>query len=376
MCKQKSTNFTPGAQYSYSNSNYSLLVTIVERVSKKSLQQFTDSVFFKPLKMTKTQWRDNFREVVLNRSIAYSRNNGTYEQLMPFEHVHGHGGLLTTTADLLAWNKLLESNSIISNRVAGWRIQKGKLNDGSEITYASGLVNRTVNGFQEISHSGATAGYRAWLAYYPQKKLSVAILNNDGNYRDVSGQIAEIFLGKEIKSEKPEPTKFIQLTEAEKKSWAGVYKRTEGMDMISFDYKNNQLLTNGREVKAIHRDTLYLDRFWWIRSSSEKILLKNQNGTSGYARVAPADTSPLALQTLQGTYTSEEAEATYLISLSDKELFLQIDAHPKIKLIPMYRNGYRDDDYVLYEFKTDKNNKVTGLLVSVSRALNVPFVKR
>jgi hypothetical protein len=353
-----------------------MLVTIVERVSKKSLAQFTDSAFFKPLKMTKTQWRDNFREVVPNRSIAYSGRDGNYEQLMPFEHVHGHGGLLTTTGDLLKWNKLLESNPIISNRVAGWRIQKGKLNDGSEITYASGLVNLTVNGFQEISHSGATAGYRAWLAYYPQKKLSVVILSNDGGYRDVSAQIVEVFLGREVRPEKPEPSKFIELTDAEKQAWTGSYKRADGLDVITFQVRNQQLTTNERLVKVIHRDTLYLDKFFWIRLSPDQIELRNSNGRNSYSKMATVEMSALYLQSLQGTYVSDEAEATYVITSNNGELFLQIASWPKQKLIPLYRDGFRDNDFVFFEFQRDRNNKVTGLQVSVSRALRVPFAKK
>ena len=38
------------------------------------------------------------------------------------------------------------------------------------------------NGFHEIGHSGATAGYRGWLAYYPAKQLSVVLLSNDGRF--------------------------------------------------------------------------------------------------------------------------------------------------------------------------------------------------
>ncbi|HYV97593.1 MAG TPA: serine hydrolase domain-containing protein, partial [Gemmatimonadaceae bacterium] len=38
---QRGVDFTPGAEYSYSNSGYTLLSTIVERVSKQSLPAFT-----------------------------------------------------------------------------------------------------------------------------------------------------------------------------------------------------------------------------------------------------------------------------------------------------------------------------------------------
>jgi CubicO group peptidase (beta-lactamase class C family) len=196
MSKQKSTNYTPGTEYSYSNSNYSLMVTIVERVSGKSLAAFTEEKLFKPLGMTNTQWRDNFREVVPNRAIAYRKQNGVYEQLMPFEDIHGHGGLLTTTSDLLKWNALLETHALGGKQVYNWRVQKGKLTNGKEIIYAAGINVSKFYGFDEISHSGATAGYRAWLAYYPEKKISIVVLSNDGSFNPtgIGRQMAEIML--------------------------------------------------------------------------------------------------------------------------------------------------------------------------------------
>ena len=55
--------------------------------------------------MSSTSWRDDFRRIVKGRAIAYSENGGTMRQLMPFEDVHGNGGLLTTVGDLLKWNQ-------------------------------------------------------------------------------------------------------------------------------------------------------------------------------------------------------------------------------------------------------------------------------
>lgn len=195
--KQKSLNFTPGSRYSYSNSNYLMLVLITERVSGKSLAEFTTEKFFKPLEMTKTQWRDNFREVVQDRAVAYSEREGKFYLDMPFEDIHGPGGLLTTTADLLKWNRLLETNEIFTGQIAQQRITPGLLNDGSSPGYAAGLVIGDWNGFKEISHSGSTAGYRAWLAWYPSKKLSVVILSNYASFdpTEAGRAIASAFLG-------------------------------------------------------------------------------------------------------------------------------------------------------------------------------------
>ncbi|MDO9679598.1 MAG: serine hydrolase domain-containing protein [Bacteroidales bacterium] len=195
--RQKSLNFTPGSKYSYSNSNYVMLVLITERVSGKSLADFTSEELFKPLEMTKTQWRDNFREIVPGRAVAYSVKNGVFFQDMPFEDVHGPGGLLTTTGDLLKWNRLLETNDIFNAHIAHLRITPGLLNDGSSSGYAAGLMIGELNGYNEISHSGSTAGYRAWLAWYPDEKLSVAILSNYAAFNPtVAGRaVAYVFLG-------------------------------------------------------------------------------------------------------------------------------------------------------------------------------------
>lgn len=375
MSKQKSLNFKPGSKYSYSNSNYSLLATIVERVSKKSLARFTDSVFFKPLGMHRTQWRDNFREVVPNRAIAYSVQANSYRQLMPFEHIHGHGGLLTTTGDLLKWNKLLETKAIVGEKVAQWRTQKGKLNDGTEISYAAGLFIGEINDYQEISHSGATAGYRAWLAYYPAKKLSVAILSNNAGMGSIWQQVAEVFFGSTVQSKPVEPAHVIILGEDQKKAWAGVYKRVDDFDVIRLEVIDNKLISNGHELLALHQDTLYQDHFYWIRTSPNEIILKTPRGTGTYARMEEADLKTESLQQLTGLYFSAEADATYRITLSEGRLSLQILPGIIQVLTPLYRNGFRDEDFNHYEFQKDKKGKIIGLEVSTGRALNVPFKK-
>ena len=196
--RQKSLNFSPGSQYSYSNSNYVMLVLIAERVSGQSLAEFTTERIFEPLGMEDTKWRDNFRDVVPGRAIAYSRSQNRFLQNMPFENVHGPGGLLTTTADLLRWNRLLETHEIFNREIALLRVEPGILTSGRSSGYAAGLMIGKWNGFEEISHSGSTGGYRAWLAWYPEKKLSVAILSNYASVEPTGAgrNIAAIFMGR------------------------------------------------------------------------------------------------------------------------------------------------------------------------------------
>jgi CubicO group peptidase (beta-lactamase class C family) len=370
--RQRSLNFTPGSQYSYSNSNYVLLVLIAERVAKQPLAQLTYERFFKPLGMMHTQWRDNFREIIPDRAVAYSRSKDGYQQDMPFENVHGPGGLLTTTTDLLRWNQLLETHEIFGDAMSSVRIQKGKLNSGEEIQYAAGLTNASVNGFHEISHSGATAGYRAWLAYYPEKKLSVVILSNDGSFSPVpTGRaIAEIFLGKETLAKK-EPTGFITLTETDQKKWPGVYFNEQLANGFTIELKEGKLLLDNKAMLALHADTLFMDGIRYIRAFSG-IQLRSPGSSTLYTKVSPPRND---FRELGGLYTSNDAGVTYLLEIKDNSVTITRKPGDVYSLQPLYNDAFRDDDNGFYKFVRNKKGQVSGFEISLPRASRVPFIK-
>ena len=70
-----------------------------------SFAEFTRERIFEPLGMTRTSWRDDspaHRQGPRDRVLG--RDASGYRDAMPFENVHGNGGLLTTVGDLLKWN--------------------------------------------------------------------------------------------------------------------------------------------------------------------------------------------------------------------------------------------------------------------------------
>src|SRR5437762_12991522 len=84
---QKMLNFPVGSEYLYSNTGYALAAIIIQRVSGKSLQEFTQERLFRPLGMTHTQWRDDFTKVVPNRATAYSGGAATgFHTDIPFSN--------------------------------------------------------------------------------------------------------------------------------------------------------------------------------------------------------------------------------------------------------------------------------------------------
>jgi CubicO group peptidase (beta-lactamase class C family) len=257
ICQQKTTNYKPGTEYNYSNSNYTLQVVIIERVSNQKFEDFTREKLFKPLGMTSTRWRSNFHEVVPGRALAYGPwDNGKYELDMVVENIHGHGGLLTTTGDLLKWNRILETHQVGGDAVYKKRIERGKLANGEVLHYAAGLGYGDVNGVVEIGHTGSTAGYRAWLGYYPSKKITVALLSNDATFAsyDFAQAIGEIYFGKKEESahvEMPEPPAIDKPADQYNYDYTGKFYSEDAECSFTIVKKNDKLVATNDAQEEI-----------------------------------------------------------------------------------------------------------------------------
>ena len=197
VSRQRSLNFPSGTRYSYSNTGYNLAAIIVARVSGQPFAEFTRKRIFVPLGMARTSWRDDYTRIVKDRAIAYSDGAGGFTTEMPFENVHGNGGLLTTVADLLLWTRNFSQPIVGDAAFVKEEQEPGRFNDGRQHDYALGLRIGTYQGIREVSHSGATAGYRAWLSEYPDRQLAVAVLCNvsSGNATQYAHAVADAYLG-------------------------------------------------------------------------------------------------------------------------------------------------------------------------------------
>ncbi len=377
LSRQKALNFTPGDQYSYCNSGYNLMAVIVDRVSGMPFAEFCKTRIFEPMNMHDTQWRDDYRKIVSHRSIAYSRSNGVYLQDMPFEMVHGNGGLLTTTADLVKWNTHYKTPIIGGKKLVAMQMMQGKLNNGVTITYAGGIVVNKYNDFTEISHSGATAGYRAWLAYYPEQEISIAFLSNEGNVNPtrVGAQVAEIFLGKR-ESDRPMLDTIVS-DEKSLQAKAGLYKSLRNDDIIELEIKNGLLHEKEGRVLQATRENTFFSGSNRLEFADNSFVLYNTDGDSAtYVKKEPFLPSEKELQLFTGTYDSYEADAIFTLDIKDGKLRSFRSPDTYFFLTPLYKDTFRANNGSLVEFKRDKANKINGFGYSIARASGVWFERR
>jgi CubicO group peptidase (beta-lactamase class C family) len=181
IARQRDLNYQPGTAFGYTNTGYNLMAMLVERAAGESLTAFTHREFFEPLGMTHTSWREDFSRVVPGRAQAYDRRDGAWHLDMPFEDVHGNGGLLTTVDDLLKWNAAVADGHVGTPDVSAAMRTTGRFNDGRAVNYGGGIFLSSIRGVPSFNHSGSTAGYRAMLAYFPEQRVSAAVLCNRGD---------------------------------------------------------------------------------------------------------------------------------------------------------------------------------------------------
>ncbi|HEY4132314.1 MAG TPA: serine hydrolase domain-containing protein, partial [Gemmatimonadaceae bacterium] len=144
--RQTALNFTPGAEYLYSNTGFTLLGVIVKRVSGKSLRDFADERIFKPLGMTHTHFHDDYSMLVPGRTSAYEPRGNSWRVSIPNFDVYGATSLFTTVGDLLTWEANFDNPTIADRTIVSRMEAPTILTNGDTSTYGFGLIAGTYRG--------------------------------------------------------------------------------------------------------------------------------------------------------------------------------------------------------------------------------------
>jgi CubicO group peptidase (beta-lactamase class C family) len=378
LSRQRALNFPSGTRYSYSNSGYNLAAIIVSRVSGDSFADFSRKRIFEPLKMTRTSWRDDFTRIVKGRAIAYSDSGGSFSMNMPFENVHGNGGLLTTVGDLLRWTANFARPSLGDAAFVTEQQRPGRFNDGRAHGYALGLMIAPYKGVREVGHSGSTAGYRAHLVDYPDQKVSVGVLCNvsSGAATQYAHAVADLYLGSAIATAPGAAATSYTLKNEEFDAVVGLYRSTETGQPLSLVRNGNDVRFEGGaalQAESGSRFTAANGRRVEIDGSNLK-LIDVYGSVEPFERVPEADRKPKPLGDYGGEYVSAEAEVTLTAAIVNGNLTFKRRPDATIRLTPVYADGFRGG-IGFVRFHRNASGQVTGLSISQDRVWDLRFTK-
>lgn len=369
IARQTALNYEPGAEWSYTNSGYNLAALLVERAGGETLAAFTRRRLFEPLGMHKSGWRDDFRATVAARAVAYRKApSGAYEQLMPFEHAHGNGGLLTTVGDLLIWNRALDENRFGLGEALTVRT---RLNDGGSTRYGLGVFLETPPGRREVSHGGATAGYRAFAGRHWENGVSgvtgalvsTAVLCNAaeadaaGLARAAVDAVLPIQIASYPRGARPATAPTV----------SGVFVDERTGRPLQLAVAGERVAADGRAVEARG------DR--WMLGDDEIVFRRDgsfeRRSVDGARTVYRVGASP-ALTTepaLLGRWRSREIDATYVVAAGAAgALTVSIERRPgsATAFQPVYRDAWQGGGRLLRAIR-DGRGRVTALSLGEAR---------
>ena len=176
--KQAELNFEPSTKYLYSNTNYILLATIVEKISGKPFKEYTDGIFQK-LNMTNTSFEADYSQIDGKIARAYF-NFDTWTTYDWIWNVVGDGNIFSTLTDQIQWEKTIQGygNSEINHNI----IQKSQelVNQDINDNYGFGLEFGDYKNLSYKFHEGATGAWKATVIRFSKDRISMLTLTNTG----------------------------------------------------------------------------------------------------------------------------------------------------------------------------------------------------
>lgn len=195
--RQKGLNFQPGSKQVYSNTNYSLLAKIVERVSGMSFSAWTSQNIFQPLGLKSCSFPDPLKPALGHQIASFKAqypvlaSHSTRRMLAV-----GSSSLACSAYDLSKWLENYRSGQLGGDRVKEFvTVAANPPTLGSD--YVFGNWFSTYSGKNFVGHLGLAAGFRAAIRRFPKEDLDIIYLTNDGNdatYERVQA-IQNLFLG-------------------------------------------------------------------------------------------------------------------------------------------------------------------------------------
>lgn len=397
MSQQRDLNFSPGEEYLYCNTGYTLLAETVARVYGQSFAEFTRQEVFKPLQMKRSLFVDDHELIIPGKAHSYySPDDQTYKKRVLNYANPGPTNLVTTVEDLGLW-VLNFTNPKVGSRTLLKKFQTpAKLNSGKTFGGALGLFVDTFKGLREIGHGGADAGFRAQISMYPEQGFAAIVLSNSAGF-DAAGMahsLTDLYLNPEENPDMEAPStqrEFISLSKDQLLAYQGNYVNRDrgftrhiylkGDSLMHYRTENNKsalapLSDSTFKVMNVPPDVVVA--FEHKHGEMTMTETVNSGAPRPLEKFNPKPYSTESWRELEGSYWSSELETLYKIHYENDILTA---THGRMGLIQMQKVKH---DFFLgdrgffrhIDFVRNEKGAVTGFKVSNGRVRNLWFEKR
>ena len=390
---QKKLAFAPGERAQFSNTDYDLLAETIKRATGKPFSDWAWENLFKPLKMTRTQYRDNYRSIFDDQAFTYNYTRQEYLKGIDTLSLTGSHSLFTSISDLSKWLVDLETARVGGPEVFDKMFTPGRLNDGSSSGFGYGLSVESEAGRQRVVARGTWAGSGAVVAYYPDQKFGFAVLAN-WDYTPVDGfasEIVGIYLPVPAPAAKAAPppagTTIVSVSPDRLDQYVGDYRLGPGQ-IVTFARAGGQLFLQvpGQRfaLTALSETEFLFDlasaRITFQTNKDGKVhqfVWKQGGGEQIAPRVVLVKPTPEELKQFAGSYFNDELNLRFRVEVRGEALVMSRPDASDIRLTAdiqdRFTSGMRAVPAIV--FQRDARKEIIGLSIDSDPLRDAIFKK-
>lgn len=178
--RDRALRFTPGAQFDYSNSNYIILGSIVEKLAKTNLALYLRTKILDPIGMVDSGLDNNYT-ILKQRATGYSGSLALAD-FVEMSVMSAAGGMYSTTEDLLRWDQALYTDKLLPKKLRELmftpQTDQFSPDDPAKTRYGYGWFIDEAFGRRRIGHGGDIDGFKSEFDRFPDDKVTVIVLSN------------------------------------------------------------------------------------------------------------------------------------------------------------------------------------------------------
>ncbi|WP_306391702.1 serine hydrolase domain-containing protein [Telluria beijingensis] len=188
--------FPTSTEYGYSNSNYILLATLVERLGGMPLARFAREKLFAPLGMRRIAFDEDRFSIIEHRVFSYEADPARpfgYKQHLGNANTVGDGGVYGSVRELMLWEREWHRQWTDPSSLLHAMLQPSPLLDGTVPPYRFGLELIQRAGHDVVFHSGGLWGFDTLILRIPARRISIIQLANcEAAQSNIEGILAAI----------------------------------------------------------------------------------------------------------------------------------------------------------------------------------------
>ena len=179
----------PGTKYAYSNSGYSLLASLVEKVTGQQYADVLRERVLKPAGMLRSVAHEDGRDTVALRAYGYAEGGTRRTDQSRTSAVLGDGGLYSSLEDLEHWLDCMRKHCVLSEATQQLAFTPITLRDGTSTEYGFGWFIRGPLRW----HTGESIGFRHALVAQDGYEVLVLANRSDVKARELAMQVLKLY---------------------------------------------------------------------------------------------------------------------------------------------------------------------------------------